>query len=1203
MILTRPYHLVVRFANITNKYLLYRCSSSTDRCETISAALKQFYLKVHPDLFSQYPKEKDVNEKSLQLVSAYLSGLQRKEYMASISVTFFTKSSSKSSPPAQISLISHRITLNSNDLLASVNSILTALNLPIVNRPKEQKQVDRHEIQFNIIEIEKFYDFTKIPKISIKTWLTNNVEAARIIAKRHQELLNDINDKVNSIKERFKLKSIEYSDEWSVPQFSTCLRTLIMYADKWHNKLLTLQGKRLIFGDKSCLLQDGSLELSANDPPIYWDHVICCELLESNKYMEKIASYENNLSQYFHGIKIGQDPDSEYLCRAHTYLYHLIQLSAHLNLNCHHEAHRKISWTNFYLFINPYSSEASLTNSGFFQINAFDATMDILDFMIANRKQAEETRILYEKDVEKERNLLEIIKEQFNLTDILINRRLKKSDINQCCQRLLNERQHFLNILTKCRLKIDKNYNLAQNGTISIPWDWSFSPNETLSIYMLRFLGRVVVVTGAGNGLGKEYALAFGERGASVVVNDLGGNPSGDGSHSARPADEVVKLIQSRGGKAVADYHSVEDGKAVIDTAIKNFGRIDILVNNAGILRDKSFMNMTEQDWDLVHRIHLRAAYLLTYAAWSYMRQQKYGRVIFTTSTSGLYGNFGQANYSAAKMGLVGLSNTLALEGAKYNITCHTIAPTAYSRLTQDLLPPDAEENLKPAFVMPLVLYLCHESCTDTGSLFEVAGGWIGKVRLEKSSGAMVRRPNTPMTVEDVRDNWKDIISFATPLHHLTQTEQVTHLLDTIRKLNNNDDDKVITQTFSYTANQIILYALSVGCSLRQPNSLRFLYENHEEFSALPTFAVIPAQSLSMNLISSGKLGIDIDLLRALHGEQYVELFEPLPTSGTVILKGKLVDVLDKGSGAIIIFDVEMYNEKEKLIALNQFVIFSVGSGGFGGKKTSENQRKSLPAPQRKSDQICRETTNIDQAALYRLNGDSNPLHIDPSFASAAGFPRPILHGLCSFGYAARHVLHTYANNNPALFKAIKVRFSKPVEPGQTIETHMWREGNRIFFESKVPESNQTILTGGYVDLHDVVLNTNTPGTAQESSTSSSEVELKAKTAFDEINKRAKSQPDLVKKVGAIIVFDITKDGNFQRSWTIDGKKGTIYEGKPLEGTTAQVTITVDDNDFVDLASGKANAPALFAKGKLKVKGNVMLAQKLSTLFKDQAKL
>ena len=216
-------------------------------------------------------------------------------------------------------------------------------------------------------------------------------------------------------------------------------------------------------------------------------------------------------------------------------------------------------------------------------------------------------------------------------------------------------------------------------------------------------------------------------------------------------------------------------------------------------------------------------------------------------------------------MGLVGLSNTLALEGTKYNIACNVIAPTAYSRLTRDLLPPNAEENLNPVFVMPLVLYLCHESCMDTGSLFEVGGGWMGKVRLEKSSGAMLRRPDTAMTVEDVRDNWKDIVSFATPLHHITQGEQVSHLIDVIQKLKNKDEgyeNEIFTERFSYTSNQVILYALAVGCSLRQPNSLRFLYENHQQFSTLPTFAVIPAQSLSMSIINSGKLGINIDLVR-----------------------------------------------------------------------------------------------------------------------------------------------------------------------------------------------------------------------------------------------------------------------------------------------------------------------------------------------------
>ena len=239
-------------------------------------------------------------------------------------------------------------------------------------------------------------------------------------------------------------------------------------------------GKRLVFGNKSCLLQDGSLELGANDPPVYWDHVICNELLEADNYMGKIASYENQLCRYFHGIEIRQDPDSEYLCPAHTYLYHLLQLCHRFDINRHHEAHRKKSWTNFYLFINPLSSEPSLTDSGHFQINAYDATMDILDFMINNQKQAIQTRNSYEKNIEKGTSLLEKLRLQFNLIDISINRRIEKHKINECCQRLLNERQYFLNILTECHLKIDKNYNLTQNGTISIPWNWSFTYDEAL---------------------------------------------------------------------------------------------------------------------------------------------------------------------------------------------------------------------------------------------------------------------------------------------------------------------------------------------------------------------------------------------------------------------------------------------------------------------------------------------------------------------------------------------------------------------------------------------------------------------------------------------------------------------------------------------------------------------------------------------------
>jgi len=453
---------------------------STDRPETISSALKRFYLKVHPDLFTQHPKEKDVNEKSLQLVSAYLSSLQRKEYAAAITVTFFTKLPRLEPAPAPLLLTSHRIRLDSKDLLISVNSILNGLNLPMIDVPKtSDPQIKRNEIHFKIVDIEKFYDFTKIPKISIETWLTSNIDVARTMAKRHRESLKDINEKVNGIKQRFHLDSIEYSDEWSVPQFYACLKTLLTYANKWQERLSSLRGKRLIFGDKTCLLQDGSLELGANDPPVYWDHVICFELLESDEYMKKILFYENHLSNYFQGIEIRRDPDSDHLSRAHTYLHHLIQLSQHLDLNRQHDAHQKFSWRNFHLFINPFSSEPSLTNSGIFQINSYDATMDILDFMTNHREKAQKLKKIYEKETKKENYLCQSVRDQFQLTEISSNRRIRKEDIIHCYQRLLDQRERFVEILTKCRLKIDQNYNLAQNGTISIPWNWSFAHEET----------------------------------------------------------------------------------------------------------------------------------------------------------------------------------------------------------------------------------------------------------------------------------------------------------------------------------------------------------------------------------------------------------------------------------------------------------------------------------------------------------------------------------------------------------------------------------------------------------------------------------------------------------------------------------------------------------------------------------------------------
>nr|CAD2186118.1 unnamed protein product [Meloidogyne enterolobii] len=257
-------------------------------------------------------------------------------------------------------------------------------------------------------------------------------------------------------------------------------------------------------------------------------------------------------------------------------------------------------------------------------------------------------------------------------------------------------------------------------------------------MHALRFEGRVVLVTGAGRGLGRSYALEFAKRGAKVIVNDLGGDRHGQSGSSNCAADEVVKEIKACGGQAVANYDSVEQGESIVQTAIKNYGRIDVVVNNAGILRDTSFAKMSELDWDLVIKVHLKGAFSVTKAAWPYMRERKYGRLVFISSNSGIYGSFGQANYAAAKMALIGLSNTLALEGQKYNIISNALVPTAGSRMTETIMPDDLVKAFKPEFVTPLCIYLGHENCSSTGRIFEAGAGWYGTVESYRSVGLVI---------------------------------------------------------------------------------------------------------------------------------------------------------------------------------------------------------------------------------------------------------------------------------------------------------------------------------------------------------------------------------------------------------------------------------------------------------------------------------
>jgi NAD(P)-dependent dehydrogenase (short-subunit alcohol dehydrogenase family) len=270
----------------------------------------------------------------------------------------------------------------------------------------------------------------------------------------------------------------------------------------------------------------------------------------------------------------------------------------------------------------------------------------------------------------------------------------------------------------------------------------------------LGYDGKVAIITGAGGGLGKQHALLLASRGARIVVNDLGGSVSGEGSDKG-PAEAAAQEIRDLGGEAVSDSNSVstpEGGEAIVQTALDAYGRVDIVINNAGILRDKTFHNMTADLLEPVIDVHLKGAFYVTRPAWVKMREQGYGRIVNTSSGSGVLGNFGQSNYGAAKMGLVGLTRVLANEGAKYNIKANAIAPIARTRMTEELMGA-AAEKLDPELVSPLVAWLVHEDVPVTGEIYTVGGGRVARFFIGMTHGYY----NPKLTIEDVRDHFGEI--------------------------------------------------------------------------------------------------------------------------------------------------------------------------------------------------------------------------------------------------------------------------------------------------------------------------------------------------------------------------------------------------------------------------------------------------------------
>ena len=597
--------------------------------------------------------------------------------------------------------------------------------------------------------------------------------------------------------------------------------------------------------------------------------------------------------------------------------------------------------------------------------------------------------------------------------------------------------------------------------------------------HALRFDGKVVIITGAGNGLGRQYALSFGARGARVVVNDLGGGIHGGGKSFAA-ADKVVQEIRAAGGEAIANHDSVEDGDRIVQEALDAFGTVDVVVNNAGILRDVSFQKMTLEDWNLIQNVHLYGSFRVAHAAWPVLREKGYGRVIFTASAAGIYGNFGQANYAAAKLGIYGLANALAIEGRSRGIHVNTIAPIASSRLTETIMDPAMLQALKPQFVDPLVTWLCHDSCGETGGLFEVGASYVSKLRWERSRGHIFGATRD-FDAEDVAAKWDRITDF-------TDAEHPTSVGDTFGVINKAmsgpspagnefiDLDTAMaagaTAESSYDERDVALYALGVGAASDplDRQDLGYVYERDERFAPLPTFAVMPASNAMIARMSSkeGVLpGLHYGFDRLLHGEQYTEIRGPWPRAGRLKHTLRLKAAYDKNPHAVTVLAITTTDEQGRELAYNEFTSFVRDAGGWGGERGPSGGNHAPPA--REPDAVIEEKTDANQALLYRLSGDWNPLHADPALAQKHGYDAPILHGLCTYGYVGRHVIKAFCGGDARHFKSIAVRFAGVVFPGETLITRMWRPSQtRIVFETRVKERDQLVIKNAAVELQEI---------------------------------------------------------------------------------------------------------------------------------------
>ena len=606
-----------------------------------------------------------------------------------------------------------------------------------------------------------------------------------------------------------------------------------------------------------------------------------------------------------------------------------------------------------------------------------------------------------------------------------------------------------------------KDYNKVWEITSKLPKVKAKLPN------LKSIKDKVVIITGAGNGLGKSHALLFAKYGAKVVVNDF------------NDPFTVVNLINENGGKAVASKHDVySQADDIVKTAMDNFGTVDILINNAGILRDRSFIKMTQNEWDQVIQIHVLATFRLCKLVWPIFTSKKSGYIVNTTSTSGIYGNFGQANYASAKAGILAFTRSLAIEGKKVGIKCNAIAPHAETAMTKTIFKQEEMNKFSPSQVSPMVLLLCSDELNGlTGELFEVGAGWIGNTRWQRAKGAVSH--DDYIKPEFIQDNWDEVCDFSKPITLKTAEQSSMAILQTVTQSIGSKSKKTKSSkgedTFLYDHHQVILYNLSIGANSKE---LKYVFEGDKNFQVLPTFGVIPF----FNQGSDGALQFN-DLLenynpmKLLHGEHYLKINKfPIPTSDNLKTKSFPIQIINKNNkgkkNVLLRYGYKTFTSNGDLLFTNIGSYFIRDSQTISGKDENFNENKSglgnfyLKDFEVSSNQLNNPDfqfefkTDNDLAALYRLNGDFNPLHIDPMFAKGGNFAKPILHGLCSFGISAKALIEHYG-----MFDEIKVRFTSFVYPGETLKIIAWKNGSIVNFQTWVVERNVKVIDFAAIHL------------------------------------------------------------------------------------------------------------------------------------------